>query len=115
MKLIAHNRIKAEGVTDRFGQQPRWLRGVDLNHRPLGYEPNELPDCSTPRKHHSNLAPQRQTCPTATAARASSVLQLVALTRRHDLGWIDSLAVHLLFQDFPIFADQEIHPACGFV
>ena len=28
-----------------------WLRGVDLNHRPLGYEPNELPDCSTP---HTN-------------------------------------------------------------
>ena len=32
-----------------------WLRGVDLNHRPLGYEPNELPDCSTPRNHHSNV------------------------------------------------------------
>jgi hypothetical protein len=27
----------------------RWLRGMDLNHRPLGYEPNELPDCSTPQ------------------------------------------------------------------
>ena len=26
-----------------------WLRGVDLNHRPSGYEPDELPDCSTPR------------------------------------------------------------------
>src|ERR1051326_986349 len=26
----------------------KWLRGVDLNHRPLGYEPNELPGCSTP-------------------------------------------------------------------
>ena len=25
-----------------------WWRGLDLNQRPLGYEPNELPDCSTP-------------------------------------------------------------------
>ena len=25
------------------------MRGRDLNPRPLGYEPNELPDCSTPR------------------------------------------------------------------
>ena len=24
------------------------VAGVDLNHRPLGYEPNELPGCSTP-------------------------------------------------------------------
>src|SRR5579871_941896 len=30
-----------------------WLRGVDLNHRPLGYEPNELPDCSTPHSHRN--------------------------------------------------------------
>src|SRR5262249_22948867 len=30
-----------------------WLRGVDLNHRPLGYEPNELPDCSTPQFHRT--------------------------------------------------------------
>ena len=42
-----------------------WLRGVDLNHRPLGYEPNELPDCSTPqfhlicrRQHSQGLRPQ---------------------------------------------------------
>ena len=38
-----------------------WLRGVDLNHRPLGYEPNELPDCSTPRKHDNNGSLRRQT------------------------------------------------------
>ena len=31
------------------GRLEIWLRGRDLNPRPLGYEPNELPDCSTPR------------------------------------------------------------------
>jgi hypothetical protein len=35
---------------------------VDLNHRPLGYEPNELPDCSTPQCHHSNVVGSGQTC-----------------------------------------------------
>jgi hypothetical protein len=29
------------------------LRGLDLNQRPLGYEPSELPDCSTARIHTS--------------------------------------------------------------
>ena len=38
-----------------------WLRGVDLNHRPLGYEPNELPDCSTPRIDDNNHLTSRQT------------------------------------------------------
>ncbi len=27
----------------------KWLRGRDLNPRPSGYEPDELPGCSTPR------------------------------------------------------------------
>ena len=38
-----------------------WLRGGDLNPRPLGYEPNELPDCSTPRQtpHRRDVSVQR--------------------------------------------------------
>jgi hypothetical protein len=38
-----------------IGNREGWLRGRDLNPRPLGYEPNELPDCSTPRQ--SQLIP----------------------------------------------------------
>src|SRR5208282_1879861 len=38
-----------------------WLRGVALNHRPLGYEPNELPDCSTPHFDHKQCVRHRQT------------------------------------------------------
>ena len=30
-------------------QDAWWLRGPDLNQRPSGYEPDELPDCSIPR------------------------------------------------------------------
>jgi hypothetical protein len=31
------------------GRVLNWLRGWDLNPRPSGYEPDELPGCSTPR------------------------------------------------------------------
>ena len=34
-------------------QASHWWRGEDLNFRPSGYEPDELPDCSTPRCIHS--------------------------------------------------------------
>ena len=38
-----------------------WLRGLDLNQRPLGYEPSELPGCSTPRHSYNGSAGDCQT------------------------------------------------------
>ncbi len=37
------------GVHLREKSRIYWLREEDLNLRPLGYEPNELPDCSIAR------------------------------------------------------------------
>ena len=36
-----------------------WMREPDLNQRPSGYEPDELPDCSIPQSHISQeLVPE---------------------------------------------------------
>ena len=40
-KVAFNNLLKATYI--------KWLRELDLNQRPSGYEPDELPDCSIPR------------------------------------------------------------------
>ena len=44
----------------RLAGKANWLRGLDLNQRPLGYEPNELPGCSTPQDHFNNVPGEGQ-------------------------------------------------------
>ena len=58
--LNKHRRDKqgpTETNRDDYKEKPRkarafqgfkWLREFDLNKRPSGYEPDELPDCSIP-------------------------------------------------------------------
>ncbi len=41
---------------DRPTPRILWLRGTDLNYRPSGYEPDELPDCSTAQGETTSLA-----------------------------------------------------------
>ncbi len=79
-----------------------WLRGVDLNHRPLGYEPNELPDCSTPQSEYitSSGWAKAQSARRGAGICGRLALHLLALAGFHHLGGINCLIIHLLLGDF---------------
>ena len=46
---------RPEICPDALARQVIWLRGLDLNQRPSGYEPDELPGCSTPRRNYGEM------------------------------------------------------------
>src|SRR5690606_28251211 len=48
--LLPQRNETDEGPGRCPGPSLTWWRGWDLNPRPSGYEPDELPDCSTPRR-----------------------------------------------------------------
>ena len=50
-RIFSNPTTKAEVFTVylKKDSKGKWLRGPDLNRRPSGYEPDELPGCSTPR------------------------------------------------------------------
>lgn len=54
-KVVENDEIRfMKGVQNIIKNHPqgwlkiKWSRGLDLNQRPPGYEPGELPNCSTP-------------------------------------------------------------------
>src|SRR5580700_11406452 len=61
MKMEGDTTLPKAAGTCSAAPTLRWLRGKDLTLRPLGYEPNELPDCSTPQDHGSAGSTARQT------------------------------------------------------
>jgi hypothetical protein len=48
-RFLTQKRLpKTAAATAGSSLRKIWLRGRDLNPRPSGYEPDELPGCSTP-------------------------------------------------------------------
>jgi hypothetical protein len=82
--LAVVRKRKSRGITAALFSCLLWLRGQDLNLRPLGYEPNELPDCSTPR--HGGIG-ERGVIIDGTGSRVKDPHNLRHPSRISGLAW----------------------------
>ena len=73
-------RFLSSGAKSLGTKSKGWLRGLDLNQRPLGYEPNELPDCSTPQPYPIAVRRARQP-PTRSAPKSATSATNIATWR----------------------------------
>ncbi len=93
------------------------MRGQDLNLRPPGYEPDELPDCSTPRRfmkleRETGIEPARPAWKAGTLPLSYSRLTAQALSKNGGGDWIrTSEGVHQQIYSLPPLASSGTPPS----
>ena len=68
--------MRQEKTANRFAVFADWLREMDLNHRPPGYGPDELPGCSIPRDSFSSARLLYSSFPISSTASFNDVAVL---------------------------------------
>ncbi len=87
------------------------MRGQDLNLRPLGYEPNELPDCSTPHSNSTVVNLSRQSHPAHARAATASAPPSSSSMSRFVWSWSPSLLVPSCPSSIPFPHSSYLSPS----